>query len=92
MPLCQAHAVGTRIFEAALRDVALRVVRANLAISVVPCEVARPFAELAPVHIVTLSAPWAQRRFTICYRNAHHAPPLAAQLLVDYLARQAPPL
>lgn len=73
-------------------DAALRVVRANLAISVVPREVAQPFAESAPVRIVPLSDPWAQRRFAICYRSAHHALPLAAQLLVDYLARQGHPL
>ena len=66
-------------------DAALRVVRANLAISVVPREVAQPFAQLAPVRIVPLSDPWAQRRFAICYRSAQWLPP-AAQLLVGYLA------
>ena len=68
-------------------DAALRVVRANLAISVVPREVAQPFAQLAPVRIVPLSDPWARRRFAICYRSASALPP-AAQLLVGYLARQ----
>ena len=68
-------------------DAALRVVRANLAISVVPREVALPFAESAPVRIVPLSDPWARRRFAICYRSASALPP-AAQLLVGYLARQ----
>jgi len=67
-------------------DAALRVVRANLAISVVPREVAQPFAQLAPVRIVPLSDPWAQRRFAICYRSAQWLPP-AAQLLVGHLAR-----
>ena len=66
-------------------DAALRVVRANLAISVVPREVAQPFAQLAPVRIVPLSDPWAQRRFAICYRSALWLPP-AAQLLVGHLA------
>ena len=66
-------------------DAALRVVRANLAISVVPREVAQPFAQLAPVRIVPLSDPWAQRRFAICYRSAQWLPP-AAQLLVGHLA------
>ena len=66
-------------------DAALRVVRANLAISVVPREVAQPFAQLAPVRIVPLSDTWAQRRFAICYRSAQWLPP-AAQLLVGHLA------
>lgn len=72
-------------------DAALRVVRANLAISVVPREVALPFAASASVRIVPLSDDWARRRFAICYRNAQ-ALPLAAQLLVDYLARQGHPV
>ncbi|MFN4121564.1 LysR family transcriptional regulator [Acidovorax sp.] len=72
-------------------DAALRVVRANLAISVVPREVAQPFADAgAPVRVVPLSDTWAQRRFAICYRHAQGLP-LAAQLLVDYLARQGRP-
>ena len=64
---------------------ALRVVRANLAISVVPREVAAPFAQTAPVRIVPLSDAWAQRRFAICYRDEQALSP-AAQLLVKHLA------
>jgi DNA-binding transcriptional LysR family regulator len=66
-------------------DAALRVVRANLAISVVPREVAAPFAETAPVRIVPLSDPWAQRRFAICFRDEASLPP-AAHLLLQHLA------
>ncbi len=66
-------------------DAALRVVRANLAISVVPREVAAPFAQTAPVRIVPLSDAWAQRRFAICYRDEQALSP-AAQLLVQHLA------
>lgn len=66
-------------------DAALRVVRANLAISVVPREVATPFAQTAPVRIVPLSDAWAQRRFAICYRDEQALSP-AAQLLVKHLA------
>ena len=68
-------------------DAALRVVRANLAISVVPREVAAPFASTAPVRIVPLSDAWAQRRFAICFRDEVALPP-AAQLLVQHLAAQ----
>ena len=67
-------------------DAALRVVRANLAISVVPREVAAPFAQTAPVRVVPLSDAWAQRRFAICYRDEQALSP-AAQLLVQHLAR-----
>lgn len=66
-------------------DAALRVVRANLAISVVPREVATPFAQTAPVRTVPLSDAWAQRRFAICYRDEQALSP-AAQLLVKHLA------
>ena len=66
-------------------DAALRVVRANLAISVVPREVAQPFAASAPVCIIPLSDPWAQRRFAICYRSLQTLP-AAARLLVTHLA------
>ncbi len=65
-------------------DAALRVVRANLAISVVPAEVAQPFADTAPVRVVPLSDTWAQRRFAICYRDAQALSP-AARLLVEHL-------
>ena len=67
-------------------DAALRVVRANLAISVVPREVAAPFAQTAPVRVVPLSDAWAQRRFAICCRDEQALSP-AAQLLVQHLAR-----
>ena len=68
-------------------DAALRVVRANLAISVVPAEVALPFAAVAPVRVVPLSDAWARRRFAICFRSTQAMAP-AAQLLVQHLARR----
>ena len=67
------------------RDAALRVVGANLVISVVPREVAEPFARTAPVRIVPLSDTWARRRFAVCYRSSQTLPP-CARLLVDHLA------
>ena len=66
-------------------DAALRVVRANLAISVVPVEVARPFADLYGLAVMPLTDTWARRRFSICYRDAQGLSP-AARLLVDHLA------
>jgi DNA-binding transcriptional LysR family regulator len=66
-------------------DAALRVVRANLAISVVPVEVARPFADLYRLAVMPLTDVWARRRFSICYRDEQSLSP-AARLLVDHLA------
>jgi DNA-binding transcriptional LysR family regulator len=66
-------------------DAALRVVRANLAISVVPAEVARPFADLYGLAVMPLTDAWARRRFSICFRDAQSLSP-AARLLVDHLA------
>ena len=74
------HRVIVTNFEAALR-----VVRAGLAISVVPREVASGFADAYGLKIVPLDEPWAQRRFIICFRDAQTLSP-AAQLLVDHLA------
>ncbi len=44
-------------------DAALRVVRAGLAISVVPAEVARPFTEAFGLRLLPLTDDWARRRF-----------------------------
>lgn len=65
-------------------DAALRVVRANLAISVVPREVAQPFAQLAPVRIVPLSDPSARGALPSATAAPSGCP--AAQLLVAHLA------
>ncbi|SDZ89344.1 MULTISPECIES: LysR family transcriptional regulator [Acidovorax] len=67
-------------------DAALRVVSANLAISVVPREVAEPFARTAAVRIVPLGDAWARRSFAVCYRSSQALTP-CARLLVDHLAR-----
>lgn len=75
------HRVVVANFEAAMR-----VVRARLAISVVPREVAEIHAQAYGVRILTLNESWALRRFIICHRS--NASP-AAQLLVDHLASQA---
>jgi DNA-binding transcriptional LysR family regulator len=65
-------------------DAALRVVRANLAISVVPVEVAQPFADAYGLRVMPLADAWATRRFAICFRDTRTLPP-AAGLLVDHL-------
>lgn len=78
------HRVVVTNFEAALR-----VVRAGLAISLVPREVVPPGAESLGLRLVPLAEPWAERRFILCHREGQALAP-AAQLLVDYLAAQAP--
>jgi DNA-binding transcriptional LysR family regulator len=79
------HRVVVTNFEAALR-----VVRAGLAISLVPREVAQAPAAAYRLQLISLREPWAARRFIICYRDAQALTP-AAQLLVEHLAAQATP-
>jgi DNA-binding transcriptional LysR family regulator len=79
------HRVVVTNFEAALR-----VVRAGLAISLVPREVAQDPATAYGLKLVALREPWAERRFIICYRDPPALSP-AAQLLLDHLAGLAPP-
>jgi len=66
-------------------DAALRVVQANLAISVVPREVARSFAAQGEVRVVPLADAWARRRFAISYRDEALLP-LAARALLEHLS------
>lgn len=67
---------------------ALRVVRANLAIAIIPLEVASPHAAAMDLKIVPLLDNWAQRQFVVCWRAAE-ALPRAAELLAAYLERAA---
>ena len=69
-------------------DAALRVVRAGLAISVVPAEVARPFTDTYGLRLMPLADAWARRRFAICFRDEATLSP-SAQLLVAHLERCA---
>jgi DNA-binding transcriptional LysR family regulator len=69
-------------------DAALRVVRAGLAISVVPAEVARPFTDAFGLRLMPLTDAWARRRFAICFRGDAALSP-SAQLLVAHLERCA---
>lgn len=79
------HRVVVTNFEAALR-----VVRAGLAISLVPREVVHSAAAGAGLRLVPLAEPWAERRFIVCYRDRDALAP-AAQLLADHLASLASP-
>jgi DNA-binding transcriptional LysR family regulator len=78
------HRVIVTNFEAALR-----VVRAGLAVSLVPREVAQPHAD-AGLRLIPLAEAWAERRFIVCYRDAASLTP-SAQALVEHLAALASP-
>jgi len=80
------HRVVVTNFEAALR-----VVRAGLALSLVPREIAEPQAAAYGLRIVGLDEPWAERRFIICFRDLQGLTP-SAQLLLDHLSpHHSPP-
>jgi DNA-binding transcriptional LysR family regulator len=74
------HRVVVTNFEAALR-----VVRAGLAISLVPREVTGLQVAAYGLHVIPLDEPWAERRFIVCFRDPQTLTP-AAQLLVEHLA------
>lgn len=67
---------------------ALRVVRANLGVSIMPREIPASYPGHLGLKIVPLTDRWAQRRFAICYRDKELLPKPAA-LLVDYLGSLA---
>lgn len=76
------HRVVVTNFEAALR-----VVRAGLAISLVPREVVADQAAVHGLPLVPLDEPWVDRRFIVCFRDRDSLNP-AAQLLLAHLAAQ----
>ncbi len=77
------HRVVVTNFEAALR-----VVRAGLALSLVPREIAEPVARAHGLPLLDLDEPWADRRFVVCFRDAAALTP-SARLLLDHLSVQA---
>ena len=84
-----AAAAGGRILRRVVVsnfDASLRVVRANLAISVVPREAAVAYFEVYGLRCITLDEPWAQRRFAICFRGDDSLS-AAAKLLIAHLRR-----
>jgi len=69
-------------------DAALRCVRANLGIAILPAEIARPIASALNVRVIPLQDSWARRRFAICFRQFSLLSP-TAQLLVEHLETAA---
>ncbi len=84
-----AAAVGGQILRRVVVtnfEASLRVVRANLAISVVPREAAAAYVEVYGLRCLTLDEPWARRRFAICFRDDDNLS-AAATLLIAHLRR-----
>ena len=69
-------------------DGALRVVAANLGVSVVPLEVGRRGAAGPNLRMVPLSDAWAERSFAVCFRQFEALAP-ASQRLVEHLQLRA---
>jgi DNA-binding transcriptional LysR family regulator len=67
---------------------ALRVVRANLAISLMPQEVAQSYADADGLCVLALDEPWAHRRFAICFQDEESLS-TAARLLLTHLQIQS---
>jgi DNA-binding transcriptional LysR family regulator len=77
------HRVIVTNFEAAMR-----VVRADLAIAVVPREVTPLHAQAWGLKILPLVEPWARRRFVLCHRGEDTLTP-AARMLLEALSAYA---
>lgn len=81
------HRVIVTNFEAAMR-----VVRADLAIAVVPREVTPLHAQAWGLKILPLQETWARRRFVLCHRGEDNLTPAARMLLealTDYAQEDA---
>lgn len=70
-------------------DAALRVVRANLGVSVIPREVSRQAVLARFIAVVPLRDEWARRQFVVCFRDSAPLTPAAARL-AEYLGERAP--
>ena len=68
-------------------DAALRVVAANLGVSVVPLEVGRRAAGV-DLALIPIEDAWAERGFAVCFRDLASLPP-ASRRLVEHLQARA---
>jgi DNA-binding transcriptional LysR family regulator len=66
-------------------DAALRVVEADIGISVIPRQIATRHDREKRLHVISLSDSWARRRFAVCFRDLEALQTPARQLL-EYLA------
>jgi DNA-binding transcriptional LysR family regulator len=81
-----AEAGGTVSYRAIVSnfDAAIRVVAANLGVSVIPMQAGSAYASQVAVKLIPLTDAWAKRRFAICFRDHDGLQP-AARRLVEYL-------
>jgi DNA-binding transcriptional LysR family regulator len=77
------HRIIVTNFEAALR-----VVRAGLAIALVPVEVTALYAQAYDLKIIRLNERWAKRRFIVCHRGEDTLTSAALQLLNALTAKE----
>jgi DNA-binding transcriptional LysR family regulator len=87
----QAAAIGKTVrfrIQVTTFDAACRIVAAELAVAIVPLEVARPFEQALGLKAIPLSDAWARRRFVACVRD-EAALSVPARLLVESLAAVA---
>lgn len=80
------HRIIVTNFEAALR-----VVRAGLAIALVPLEVTALYAQAYDLTTIRLNESWAKRRFILCHRGEDSLTSAALQLLNALTAQEAQP-
>jgi DNA-binding transcriptional LysR family regulator len=69
-------------------DAALRVVAANLGISVIPFQVSLMHVPRGEIKVIPLTDAWAKRRFAVCFREQTSLAPAAARM-VEFLAAKA---
>jgi len=84
----EASVLGKRLMHRVIVtnfEAALRVVRASLAIALVPREVTSLYADAYGLDILPLHEDWSRRRFILCHRGEEILTP-AALLLLDYLS------
>jgi len=69
-------------------DAALRVVAANLGISVIPHQVTLMHEPRGQIKVIPLTDAWAKRRFAVCFRESPLLSPAAVRM-VEFLASKA---
>ena len=69
-------------------DAALRVVAANLGISVIPHQVSLMHVPRGEIKSIPLTDAWARRKFAVCFREPATLAP-AASRMVEFLASKA---
>jgi DNA-binding transcriptional LysR family regulator len=85
-----AQANGTVSYRAVVSnfDAAIRVVSANLGVSVIPMQAGAAYASQSHVKLIPLTDAWAARRFAVCFRDEAGLQP-AALRLVEHLSSAA---